>query len=270
MPIVLAAASKIPRPVLACGKNDRLDAMKLVDYLSRGLLQSVSIPTPQEYALREVERRRQRLCRRRAKVRQGIKSFLLRNSLSDRIQLKSWSKLEIEALERLELEDEFLQMTLLSFLAEHGLILAEIQKLTKRLSEGVRREGKQEMIRNLQSIPGVGETVAHSFVAEIFRPERFERAEELSAYVGLAPIISQSGQGRGRAHLRPVGQKYLRGLLVEAAWVSIRYDKNLRDFYGRLLSRTNMPSKAITGVARKLLTVIWRVAVEKRPYKAAA
>jgi transposase len=267
VPVVVAATSKIPRPVSAGGKTDRLDAMKLVEFLAKGMLKSVTIPTHDEYGLREMERRRQRLIDSRRKLKQSIKSFLLRNGFSDAVRLEQWTKAAIESLRRLEMANTYLQATLDSFMAELDLIEAQIKKLKGALTQESLRQGKGELLRNLQTIPGVGPTVAQTFVAEIFRPERFERAEEVCAYVGLAPIISQSGQSQGKAFLRRVGQDYFRSILVESAWTSVRRDKYFRDFYARIRSKTNLSQKAIVAVARKLLIIIWRVAVENRVYK---
>jgi transposase len=267
--IVVAATSKIPRPISAGGKTDRLDAMKLAEFLAKGMLKSVTIPTPDEHGLREMERRRQRLIGNRRKLKQNIKSFLLRNGLSGAVELAQWTKASVEKLRRLEMGNAYLQATLESFMSELDLLNAQIQKMKEALTRESARQGKGVMLRNLKTIPGVGETVAQTFAAEIFRPERFERAEEICAYVGLAPIISQSGQSQGKAFLRQVGQNYFRSILVESAWASIRRDKYFRDFYTRIRSKTNLPQKAIVAVARKLLIVIWRVAVENRVYRPA-
>lgn len=267
VPVVVAGASKIPRPVSAGGKTDRLDAMKLAEFLAKGMLKSVAIPTREEFAFRELERRRQQLVRRRAKLKQNIKSFLLKNGFSSLSDPKRWSQAEVEVLKKRDLGNVYLQATLESYLGELELFNSEILKLKQILHREASRLGKGVVIQNLRTIPGVGETVAHTFVAEIFRPERFERAEEICAYAGLAPIISQSGQSRGHARLGKAGQNYLRSILVEAAWVSIRHDSYFRDFYARIRGQTNLPQKAIVAVARKLLTVTWRVAVENRVYR---
>lgn len=87
----------------------------------------------------------------------------------------------------------------------------------------------------MRSGPGVGEVVA-AFAAEIYRPERFTRSEEVTAYLGLAPVIRQSGSGKGKPFIRPVGQRRLRSLLVEAAWGWEQRDDCAREFYNRILN----------------------------------
>ena len=110
-------------------------------------------------------------------------------------------------------------------------------------------------------------TIAHTFTSEIFRPERFKRSEDIGAYVGLAPVTSYSGAGKERARLRPVGQRYLRSILVESAWRLVAVEEHYSNFYNRIRSKSDLSQKAITAVARKLLVLIWRIAIEKRPYR---
>jgi transposase len=105
----------------------------------------------------------------------------------------------------------------------------------------------------------VGEIVATTFAAEVFRPGRFRRPEEVASYLGLAPVVRQSGGGKTRAKIRPVGQRRLRSLLIEAAWMWKQRDSGAETFYRRILGRTGLPQKAIVAVARKLAITLWRL-----------
>jgi transposase len=264
---MVAAASKIPRPITAGSKTDRLDGLKLAEYLAKGVLKGLTIPTRDEFCLRELERGRQQLIKHRKKLRQQIKSFLLKNHLEAPPGLRQWTKSGMEALEKLELGHRHLRLTLDSYLRQLEFVLQEIDEVKTTLSIEMVSQGKEEQITNLRTIPGIGETISQTFTAEIFRPERFDRAEEVCAYVGLAPIISQSGQSRGSARLQRVGQIYLRSILVEAAWILVRKEAYYKQVYNRIRSKTNLPQKAIAAVARRLLIIMWRVAVEKRAYQ---
>jgi transposase len=268
IPVVVAAPSRIPRPVSKTGKTDRLDSMMLVEFLARGMLKGIAIPSREEFALREMERARQHLVKRRREARQNIRSLLLRNGLEEPTGLDTWSCTSVHALQEMPLP-VYLRISLDSYLGEHGNILECLTRLTRQLAEAAIQLGHEERIKNLRTIPGVGVTIAHTFVSEIFRPERFKRAEEICAYVGLAPVTSHSGAGKERAWIRPVGQRYLRSILVEAAWRLIASEDYYRNFYNRMLSRTKLPQKAITAVARKLLVLVWRISIEGRAYKPA-
>jgi transposase len=268
IPVLVAAPSRIPRPVSKTGKTDRLDSMKLVEFLARDMLKGIAVPSREEFALREMERVRQRLVKKRRDVRQNIRAFLLRNGLEEPTGLDSWGIAALQALQEIPLP-EYLRLSLDSYLEEHANILASLVKITRQLEKAAVAQGHGERIKNLRTIPGVGVTIAHTFTSEIFRPERFKRAEDICAYVGLAPITSHSGSGKEKAWLRPVGQRYLRSILVESAWRLIAAETSYRDFYNHIRNKTGLIQKAITAVARKLLVLIWRIAIEGRPYRPA-
>lgn len=270
IPVIIAASSKIPRKITADGKTDRLDAIKLAEYLAKNMLKGITIPTREEHSLRELERCRQKLVRSRMKIRQEIKSLLLRNKITAPKGLEQWSLASVTKLKEMPLGNLDLRLSLDSYLRHMDFICLEINEMRKALSKGMEQQGKESLIRNLRTIPGVGETISHTFAAEIFRPERFERQEEICAYVGLAPITSQSGQSRAKARLHRVGQGYLRSILVESAWILIMKEESYRHIYNKIISRTNLPQKAIVAVARRLLIIMWRVAVEDRAYRAKA
>jgi transposase len=267
--VLVVAPSRIPRPVSKTGKTDRLDSMKLAEYLARGMIKSITIPTEVENHLRSLERCRQQLVERKRIVRQHIKSLLLFHSLAEPAGLSHWSVDSVQSLRAMVLP-ESLRAALDCYLSEHDFLLEALSRLRKQLTAALQTEGKIQTAQHLRSIPGVGETIATTFMTEIFRPERFVHAEELCAYVGLAPVTSHSGSGKATARLGQVGQNYLRSILVQGAWRLVRAEKQYHDLFIRIRTKTGLFAKALVAVARKLLVLLWRVAVENRPYRPAA
>ena len=267
--VLVAAPSRIPRPVSRTGKTDRLDSMKLAEFLARDMLKGIAVPSREEFALREIERARQRLVKQRREARQTIRAFLLRNGLEEPLGLDSWGIAPVQALREMPLP-AYLRLSLDSYLEEHATILVSLAKISKQLTKAALEQGHGEQIGNLRTIPGVGTTIAHTFTSEIFRPERFKRAEDICAYVGLSPVTHHSGAGKERAWIRPCGQRYLRSILVESAWRLIAVERCYREFYNRVRAKSGLAQKAIVAVARKLLVLLWRIAIERRPYRPAA
>ena len=75
----------------------------------------------------------------------------------------------------------------------------------------------QHQIELLQTIPGVGETVAQVIVAETGADmSRFPTAAHLAAWAGLAPAMHESAGRQSPAGKRH-GNKWLTAMLVEAA-----------------------------------------------------
>ena len=161
IPVLMVAPSRVPRPVSKTGKTDRLDSMKLVEFLARDMLTSIAIPSRDEFALRELERTRQCLVKKRREVRQNIRAFLLRNGLDEPTGLSSWGVAAVQVLREMPLS-EYLRLSLDIYLEDHANILAALGKIGKQLEHATLAHGYGEQIKNLRTIPGVGVTIAHT------------------------------------------------------------------------------------------------------------
>ena len=205
----VVAASRIPRGAAAAAKSDRIDATKLATYLAGGLLRSVAVPTVEEEGYRALVRRRKRVGEDRARVKQKIKSLLLATGIAEPASLKRWVKTAAADLAALDLDPGH-DRALASLIREYRFLQDEHRRLRREVARATKRLHRERYAR-LTRVSGVGEVVATTFLAEIFAPERFDRAEELTSYVGLAPVVRRSGDGPARARLRPVGQKAFAG-----------------------------------------------------------
>ena len=145
-----------------------------------------------------------------------------------------------------------------------------IKKLKEDMVEAERTIG--EMIKLAQelpdfsiikSIPGIGDNLAARIIAELGDMTRFKKKNELVAFAGLDPRISESGQNDGdHMHITKKGNKRLRCLLYLAVTCSIRLkrdDNSIKDFYIKKKQQSNpMCSKAAkTACASKLVRIIY-------------
>ena len=145
-----------------------------------------------------------------------------------------------------------------------------IKKLNKDMAEAERTIG--EMIKLAQelpdfsiikSIPGIEDNLAARIIAELGDMTRFKKKNELVAFAGLDPRISESGQNDGNhMHITKKGNKRLRCLLYLAVTCSIRLkrdDNSIKDFYIKKKQQSNpMCSKAAkTACASKLVRIIY-------------
>lgn len=149
-----------------------------------------------------------------------------------------------------------------------------IKKLNEDMAEAERTIGEmiklaQELpdfniIKNIiKSIPGIGDNLAARIIAELGDMTRFKKKNELVAFAGLDPRISESGQNDGdHMHITKKGNKRLRCLLYLAVTCSIRLkrdDNSIKDFYIKKKQQSNpMCSKAAkTACASKLVRIIY-------------
>ena len=267
VPAIVGAPSRITRPVSPTAKTDSLDCQKLARLAAKDMVRSIAVPSEEEEALRALERRRHQLADCQRKVRQRIKGFLLFHGIAEPEGLERWTVQAVQTLAQMPL-NEMLREVLDDYLEELRHARQRILALEKKLA-GYTAALHQRRLACLQSVPGVGRIVACSFLSELFRPERFQRGEEVSAYLGLAPLVRHSGEKSPAGRLRPTGHTRLRSLLVEAAWVWQSRDPGVRAYYARMLCNTGLAQKAITAVARKLAIILWRLACEERTYRPA-
>jgi transposase len=106
----------------------------------------------------------------------------------------------------------------------------------------------------LQSVPGVGDVVARTLLAEL--PELGTlTGKQLAALVGLAPFNRDSGQWRGTRHIAG-GRASVRAALYMAAVVGMRWNAVLRRHFQQLRARGKPFKVAIVACMRKLLGIL--------------
>ena len=126
-------------------------------------------------------------------------------------------------------------------------------------------------------IPGVGAICAISFYSAIEDPDRFDRSEDVGAYLGLTPLVLQSGKSLRHAGISKRGNKLTRSHLTMAASVILlRSRPSPLRAWGLALSARAGPGKARVALARKLavlMLALWKsgerydpeFGVERRP-----
>jgi transposase len=266
IPVTVAAPSKIPRSVSTGAKTDRLDCLKLAHYAAKGLIRPIAIPTAEEEARRALLRRRHQLVDKVRQCKQRIKGFLLYHDCKETDAIRNWRFDCEEQLAALPLLPEG-RLTMESHLRELRFLKQELSEVADQLESLNRQPAHRPVIQSLTSVPGVGKVVATTFHLELFRPERFQRGDEVASYLGLAPTVRHSGEKTPRGYLVPVGQKRLRSLLIEAAWMWRTKDPKAGELYNKLLSKTGVPQKAIAALARRLAIILWRLSIEQRTYR---
>ncbi len=269
LPVAVIAPSKIPRPSAQQAKSDQIDCRKLAEFAEKDLLVAVAVPDSRQESDRQVVRLHNHLRDKRKRIKHQIKSFLLQHNIPEPYGLKDWTKQSIVQLRNIELCRQ-LRFTLTVMLDELNYLLTQIKRVQLELKNIYSKEHHSKQMEILQSHPGVGPITARHFRAEVFNPERFDKATQLTRYLGLCPHVSQSGQKRIDGRLMKAGQANLRADLVEAAWVWIRFDPAAKKVFLRLLANTSEPNKAIAAVARRLAIHLWKMLCDEQPYRKTA
>lgn len=143
--------------------------------------------------------------------------------------------------------------------------MAELERDRDAVAEAVAPDEGGKMIQQLCSLRGIGVQSATVLVREAF-VRRFANGKALGSYAGLAATPYSSGgiereQGIGKA-----GNRRLRTVMVELAWLWQRYQPGtaqvawFRDRVGSTGRRVRKVT--VVALARKLLIALWRFVID--------
>ena len=236
MPLVVANPRQVREFARATGrlaKTDSIDARVLAAFAA----QIRPEPRPLED---EAAHELQDLLRRRGQLVEMISAERHRLALARKIVRKSLKK-HIDYLER-ELR---ITNTDLTRLIQESPVWRERDDL-------------------LQSVPGIGQVVSQTIVAELPELGRLNR-REIASLVGVAPINRDSGRRRG---VRSTwgGRAIVRRAVFMSALVAVRWNPAIRAFYVRLVAAGKPKKVALTACMRKLLTLLNTMLREKRAW----
>jgi len=117
----------------------------------------------------------------------------------------------------------------------------------------------------LQSIPGVGNVLSATLLAELPELGTLNR-KQIAALVGVAPFNRDSGSMKGKRSVWG-GRAPIRAVLYMAALVSTRCNPVIKPFYQHLLERGKAKKVALVACMRRLLTIMNAIIKTRRPWQ---
>ncbi|MDQ2056439.1 IS110 family transposase [Halobellus sp. H-GB7] len=252
--VTVAHPKKINQIADTDKKTDRVDAKELARMLRLNSVPESYVPTEEVREARALVRGRQTLVENRTKYANKVHGPLSDHSITE--DVKPLTAKGREFLRELSLPTPF-DALLESYLDLIESLTDEIQKLEKTIEE---RAGSLKETQLLMTIPGVSYYTALTIYAELGDIDRFDGDKEVVSYVGLNPVIRESGDSRIEGSISKRGSGRVRWLLVRAANTAVHTcnDEYLGRFYDRLASRKNS-QKAIVAAARKMLVSIYHM-----------
>jgi transposase len=176
-----------------------------------------------------------------------------------------WSKRFYAWLQEIKLNNEFGDWTLQSYVTE-CLRAKELKRIaTAKVRELSKTTPFKKYIDLLRTIPGIGLIKCMTIITEIEDIRRFKNLDKFCSYIGLIPSTNSSGEKQRVGEITNRGNKFLKHVIIESAWMAIRKDPDL--FHTYVKRKNNMDSnKAIIRVARKLTARIRYVLINEKPY----
>ena len=268
----IVSPNTIPKAGNEKVKNNKIDSRKLATHLSTGQLKSIRVPTGAYRELRNLVNIRENYADARKAAKQRIKSLLLHANLYQYVNAADsirWSNRFIKSLA--DIPCSYAVRTRLD------MLLMDLEYARKQLSVSHRHlkqfvQSQPDIHRNMEyaaSLPGIGFITAVTLFARSGDPANLQNSRELAGFIGVTPTEHSTGDKENRGPISHLGDSNLRSLFVEAAWVAIRRDTSLRQFYQRIAGRNHPRSasrKAIVAVARKLTERLYRVLKDQRTY----
>jgi transposase len=231
-------------------KNDARDAGDLADLLRMGRLPQAYLAPPEVRELRELVRHRAKCVALRSGLKAQVHAVLAKQGLhlaaSDIFGVRGRELLATAPLDA-------------PFRARTSALLRLIDAYDFEIDTAAgwlrARLTGHDGYRTVQTVPGVGPTLAAVFVAEIGEVHRFADAAHLCSWAGLTPRHRESDTKVHRGRITKQGSKLVRWAAIEAAQKSPA---------GCWLTSTRAAITARRGrnvatvaVARKLLTLVY-------------
>lgn len=264
--VKLAHAQQIKAIAHARIKTDKRDSRTLAQLLRADLI-------PEVYQRDGGNRQAQRVMRLRAYwvAKQTEKKNKIRALLAqqreeirlavDKREAGLFTRQGVEFLRELPLEG-LNKMVLDDLLGGYEEAQAHIQKTDGLVGQ---LYGEIEEAARIDTIPGFAQTLSVLVAVEIADIKRFPTVSNFHSYAGLVPSTYASGEQTHHGRITKQGSAWLRWAALEAAYPAIKKDLGLQVYYHRLARRKGA-NVAKIAVARRLLTIIYRVLTEKRDY----
>lgn len=249
-------------------RNDKVDANKLGRSLSSNELKPVYIPEEKAEEYRYLNRYRLRKIKDQTRIKNRIKGTLYYFGIEIPLDLEGrrWSGAFINWLSAIKFDTEYGQFAF-------DNLLQELIETRKRISETLKKMRKMAqdaepfniIIPFLLSVPGIGFITAMTLATEIMDMSRFSTLDKLANYVGLVPSVQSSDETEIISGISYRRNKYLRSMLIEAAWIAVKKDPALTMKFNELSKRMNR-NKAIVRIAKILLSRIRHVWNQQEAY----
>jgi transposase len=246
-------------------KTDKRDSRVLTDLLRADLIPEVYMRSQEKREAQRILRQRVFFVRMRTQVKNRIAWVLgmqMPGVLTGRDTVKDlYTHRGLQFLKDVQLGESDRKIM--------DELLESYRHLTRRIqvSDGYVKElyASMKEAKLVRTIPGFGPFYSVLVPVEIGEISRFPKAEKLHAYTGVIPSLHSSGGKVYHGKIIKAGNKWLRWAAIEAVWPATVADVRLKIFYQSRAWRKGA-NVAKVATARKLLTIVYRVLKEERPY----
>jgi len=253
--------AKYVRPYAKGQKNDFRDGETIAEAVQRPTMKFVATKTAEQLDLQALHRVRERLVSQRTGIINQIRAFLLERGVAVR-QGPRFLRTELPNI--LANRSDVLSPRMMRIIEE---LAGDWHRLDERI-EGLSTDIKaladdDPACERLMTVPGIGPIISSAMVAAIGNGAAFSKGRDFGAWLGLVPRQMSTGDRTILGKISKQGNRYLRVLFVQAAWVVLVRPKSwerhgLKSWIEAAKKRMHHNVLAIA-LANKLARIAWAV-----------
>ena len=262
--------AKYVRPYSKGQKNDFRDAEAIAEAVQRPTMKFVATKTADQLDLQALHRVRERLVSQRTGIVNQIRAFLLERGIAVR-QGQRFLRAELPRI--LATPPDVLSPRMARVIED---LAGDWRRLDERI-EGLSAEigvlaRADSGCERLMSVPGIGPIISSAMVAAIGTGDAFTKGRDFAAWLGLVPKQMSTGDRTILGKISKRGNRYLRVLFVQAAWVVLIKPQSwerhgLKTWIEAAKKRLHHNVLAIA-LANKLARIAWSVLARGRGFEA--
>jgi transposase len=263
--------AKYVRPYSKGQKNDFRDAEAIAEAVQRPTMKFVATKTAEQLDLQALHRVRERLVSQRTGIINQIRAFLLERGVAVRQGLRF---LRAELPRILAAPCDARSPRMLRVIEDLAGDWRRLDDRIEGLSSEIEALARQDKgCERLMTVPGIGPIISSAIVAAIGTGDAFSKGRDFGAWLGLVPKQISTGDRTILGSISKRGNRYLRALFVQAAWVVLvkigpkhweRY--GLKSWIEAAKKRLHHNVLAIA-LANKLARMSWSVLAHGRTFE---
>jgi len=265
--------AKYVRPYSKGQKNDYRDAEAIAEAVQRPTMKFVATKTADQLDLQALHRVRERFVGQRTGIINQIRAFMLERGIAVRQGLRF---LRAELPNILATRTDALSPRMLRILEDLSADWRRLDARIEDLSSEIEALARQDKgCERLMTVPGIGPIISSAMVAAIGTGDAFSKGRDFGAWLGLVPKQLSTGDRTILGSISRRGNRYLRTLFVQAAWVVLvkvgpkHWDRyGLKSWIEAAKKRLHHNVLAIA-LANKLARIAWAVLHKGRAFECA-
>ena len=262
--------AKYVRPYSKGQKNDFRDGEAIAEAVQRPTMKFVATKTADQLDLQALHRVRERLVSQRTGIINQIRAFLLERGIAVR-QGQRFLRTELPRI--LASPTDVLSPRMVQVIEDLTGDWRRLDERIERLSDEIEAIARLDTgCERLMSVPGIGPIISSAMVAAIGAGDAFSKGRDFAAWLGLVPRQMSTGDRTILGKISKRGNRYLRVLFVQAAWVVLVKPKSwerygLKPWLEAAKKRLHHNVLAIA-LANKLARIAWSVLARGRDFEA--